>query len=476
MSATAAVSSDPLTFVTADYRRRAICGSGRRRPILGRVALAAILLSSLGAPPAVAADQGMEAHESPLKRTLPLAKDSTRIAFPLFATDGSVANVKAKVINIVGPDGRSVAETALEVDEVGVVKRTGTIVRLTVVDSFDKPGDYRVTLVFCGKIKVTPVRLVQDLIIVRLSPTTNAADLSGTTLVLWRWWPGRSVSAGAHTLRLIETSGASALTGLRLLGRSIRKAESNTLVPGRLDVKLINSLDSVPPHGSVNLEVTVSGLRKTGALATGFYVRSFNTASDELVELALHVSDRPLFPLLVILIGVGVGFGLVTARTFIRPYLKNKCRIAVLRDLIAELKLKHQTDKDMLAKLECELTRLQEAETENRVGNAARAKDLIEDVWKKIEALTATVGKAEYDLAKGRDDILYKDARWSLFLLDAATSVVAVFIATLTGLWLFYVGEPFGSGSDYLKVFLWGFGIDGGIRSARDVIAKIRGA
>ncbi len=58
--------------------------------------------------------------------------------------------------------------------------------------------------------------------------------------------------------------------------------------------------------------------------------------------------------------------------------------------------------------------------------------------------------------------------------VDLILSAIALVLASLTGLLVFYVGKPFfGSLSDYLLALLWGFGIDQSVRGFAGVLGKI---
>lgn len=56
---------------------------------------------------------------------------------------------------------------------------------------------------------------------------------------------------------------------------------------------------------------------------------------------------------------------------------------------------------------------------------------------------------------------------------DLVLSLIAVVLASLTGLLALYIGKSFGTISDYVVAFLWGFGIDSSIRGFAAVLAKL---
>lgn len=56
---------------------------------------------------------------------------------------------------------------------------------------------------------------------------------------------------------------------------------------------------------------------------------------------------------------------------------------------------------------------------------------------------------------------------------DLILSLIAVVLASLTGLLALYIGHAFGTISDYVVAFLWGFGIDSSVKGFAAVLAKL---
>lgn len=56
---------------------------------------------------------------------------------------------------------------------------------------------------------------------------------------------------------------------------------------------------------------------------------------------------------------------------------------------------------------------------------------------------------------------------------DLLLSLIALLLATLTGLLYLYIGKPFGSLAEYIGAFIWGFGIDNSVRGFAAVLQKI---
>jgi hypothetical protein len=55
---------------------------------------------------------------------------------------------------------------------------------------------------------------------------------------------------------------------------------------------------------------------------------------------------------------------------------------------------------------------------------------------------------------------------------DAAVTVLSLALAVVTAFAALYVDKPFGALGDYLNAFLWGFGIDSGVRGVAAIMAR----
>ena len=88
-------------------------------------------------------------------------------------------------------------------------------------------------------------------------------------------------------------------------------------------------------------------------------------------------------------------------------------------------------------------------------------------VAQRSETITILKGKTEGSLDEIRGTVLGS---------DRALLVIALLLASLTGLLFLYVGKPFGSLTDYLGALLWGFGIDNTVRGFAGVMTKVTGA
>jgi hypothetical protein len=56
-----------------------------------------------------------------------------------------------------------------------------------------------------------------------------------------------------------------------------------------------------------------------------------------------------------------------------------------------------------------------------------------------------------------------------------AVQAASVVFATVTGIMALYLGKPFGTGVDYLIAGFWGFGSDSAVKSADDMLKRLRG-
>jgi hypothetical protein len=73
----------------------------------------------------------------------------------------------------------------------------------------------------------------------------------------------------------------------------------------------------------------------------------------------------------------------------------------------------------------------------------------------------------------GKTELALRDIGRTVKRYDLALSLVALLLASLTGLLFLYVGKNFGTLSDYLLAFFWGFGIDSGVRGFANVMGRM---
>jgi hypothetical protein len=99
--------------------------------------------------------------------------------------------------------------------------------------------------------------------------------------------------------------------------------------------------------------------------------------------------------------------------------------------------------------------------------------------WVKVQVLREPAGTVVAELGQpltvlpGRTSQQLQTIRDSIRAADFALAVVALILATLTGLMYLYLNKPFGSLEDYLAAILWGFGIDSGVRGFSAVMKRI---
>ena len=56
---------------------------------------------------------------------------------------------------------------------------------------------------------------------------------------------------------------------------------------------------------------------------------------------------------------------------------------------------------------------------------------------------------------------------------EQVLSAIALFLAIAGGVLFLYYGKPFGTLSDYITAFLWGFGLDSGVKGFAATFTKI---
>lgn len=68
-----------------------------------------------------------------------------------------------------------------------------------------------------------------------------------------------------------------------------------------------------------------------------------------------------------------------------------------------------------------------------------------------------------------------KAQRW-WWVAEAALSSIGLLVATATGLWLLWASvKVFGTWTQYIEAFVWGFGMDSSVRGVAQVMSKLRG-
>jgi len=70
-------------------------------------------------------------------------------------------------------------------------------------------------------------------------------------------------------------------------------------------------------------------------------------------------------------------------------------------------------------------------------------------------------------------EVLAQQQQSSLRRIAAVLTLVSLAIAVLTGFGLLFIGKGFGSPSQYIEAFLWGFGVDSSVKSVADLMKKV---
>jgi hypothetical protein len=70
-------------------------------------------------------------------------------------------------------------------------------------------------------------------------------------------------------------------------------------------------------------------------------------------------------------------------------------------------------------------------------------------------------------------EVLLEQQQASLRQIAAGLTLVSLAIAVLTGFGLLYIGKSFGTPQQYIEAFLWGFGIDSGVKNIADLMKKV---
>jgi hypothetical protein len=79
----------------------------------------------------------------------------------------------------------------------------------------------------------------------------------------------------------------------------------------------------------------------------------------------------------------------------------------------------------------------------------------------------------EADILPRPIERLAEEQAQSLWRIAVALTLVSLVIAVLTGMGLLFFGKSFGTPQQYVEAFLWGFGIDSGVKNVADVMKKV---
>ena len=254
------------------------------------------------------------------------------LSFLVFSTEGEITGASVHVRDVKIADGEARPLEAVKVAlESTTVTTSGQRVTLTLEPKFFLvPGEYRVTLFFQGN--ATP-SLPTTIVINRLGADINLDELKDQTVALTRLIPFWSASENV-TFHLRENTKRVALNDLKVVGQGIYLKETKELYPGSVVATPVPANPTgapvnVPPGQVQPLQVSFSGLSKSGTFDTRLLVTSTSFAGEKAIPIKVTVRDWVLFPLLAIALGVAGGY--FTRRLVAVERPRNENRFQLLR-------------------------------------------------------------------------------------------------------------------------------------------------
>jgi len=216
----------------------------------------------------------------------------------------------------------------------------------------------------------------------------NFEDLKDRTIELYRSSPWGKASRTVP-FYLFETSGTAEIKDLMVYGQEIYVKDTRIVVPGQVTLALPRqdspSGVTLRARDRIELDITFSGLERTGSFVTQLVVNSPSLGASRFLPVNLVVSDKWGFPLFVIFLGVLGGFLTHYLSERWRPRQDNNYRIARLRGLISSLRGAVRAP-EKLERLQSLWDGLRSAEEKNYRGDFAEARVQLDQVEKDVEA------------------------------------------------------------------------------------------
>jgi hypothetical protein len=156
-----------------------------------------------------------------------------------------------------------------------------------------------------------------------------------------------------------------------------------------------------------------------------------------------------------------------------RPQLVNKLRIFELRELIEELKAECVGDPDALQRLHLQERELRRADTQNDVAQVNDAKQTLDKIYDAVKQISCPKDRSRLQKALDEVESLARGVMKKMIRYDIFISAASVVVASALGMQALYFGHQWGGGMDYVVAFLWGFGIDAGLRGFGAVFAQL---
>jgi len=271
------------------------------------------------------------------------------------------------------------------------------------------------------------------------------------------------------------------------------KSDSRVLkadVEGKFDGKPFNAPDLGVARGkSVPVQVLIANAREVGLAETKLVFRSPRLGSETTVKLEAVIRDHWFWAFLVVLLGTLFSYLALDWESIRRPMLLLKVEAERIEEA-ARLIQRQYPDRSQA--LEEVYKALRDARHFIDLLDEAKAKQQIDAAQNKLNQISgpAQVAPPSIPLMSVLGYRLFQSPLQNLRALVAAPTedlmirrirvydqllrLLAVLIVTLLGLQAVYQNQPFG-GWDYIKAFIWGFGIDQTVKGFGPVLSKLRG-
>jgi hypothetical protein len=326
--------------------------------------------------------------------------EAAKIAFPipgspdeaptflLAARDGDATDVRLRPREIRDPAGRSrdLGLVKLTPEQLSRVPRDGVPVGVALdAAKLDLPGDYRVVLFAEGKGPGDrPAAALIRLTFTRPAAQINLDELKDDTVELTRWCPLGS-ARGTRVLPLRETTGRADLLRPAVQGQSLLGKDNRLLVAGSVTASLPKGVDRIAAGDQQELTVQFTGADTSGTFTTALVISSPSLDAPRVVPLRVVVTDYPVWPLLVIAVGVFGGFWMHYLAENRRPRLRNELTLARLSAEVTRLRSTARR-ADKLGRLDGIDGRLRSAADKNNFGQAAAAEELLRQAEQDLDA------------------------------------------------------------------------------------------
>ncbi|XXT23818.1 PKD domain-containing protein [Sorangium sp. So ce429] len=326
---------------------------------------------------------------------------SAPVSFLVFNQDEDIAELEVTVVDIQGPDGRSLASPS----EVTAAARARPVrgersflVSLTLRDeAFDAPGDHRVTLRLSGfggaapdagaaSTKAVATRFTS---VVLHRPALDPVDTRALTLRLERATP---FSAASGRLRHVLRPGAgSSLSGCTV---SVGTVHEKSAAEGARGALASGTIAPVAPGcASGTVELKLDGFDTAGEFTGALLVSAPGLGEDPVrIPLEIQVTDAVWGPLLAILLGVAIALAVDVGAQAWRAEKEQEIRLHALRAEIERRRLITE-EPELAAPLASLGEQLAQAEA------SRDRKDRLDAVEKELEVLGDKVFQKRAELA-----------------------------------------------------------------------------